>query len=455
MSLREFALPDLGEGLTESELVSWEVQVGDTVELNQILAEVETAKALVQLPSPFAGVVRALLAEPGDSVRVGSAIVAIETDEVGQDAAPIFDVEGTAPQAVQAVPEAVQVANAAMTESGGSVDPAPQAQPATATVEAQPATTTMEAQPAPTGGAESPAGNRTAVLVGYGPKGDTGEAPKRRHRRAEWLAAHQVSAPVQTPPQGPDSAQPESAAPASAAPFSAPPAAVRTPVSGVRRRMAEAMVHSAFTAPHASLTLTVDVTPSLEFVERWRHTPRFSDHSIGILTVAAKACLIALRHTPAINSRWDDLSQEVIEFSGVNLGIAVATDRGLLVPNIRAADALSFIELADAVAGLAAAAREATTTPQQLVDGTFTITNVGVFGVDAGTPILPPGEAAILALGAIRRLPWEHDGEIALRSVMTLTLSFDHRLIDGRQGSEFLTTVGSILGDPGGAMALS
>ncbi|PWB96954.1 dihydrolipoamide acetyltransferase family protein [Salinibacterium hongtaonis] len=416
MSLRDFALPDLGEGLTESELVSWEVQVGDTVELNQILAEVETAKALVQLPSPFAGVVRSLLADPGDSVRVGSVIVSIETDD-GDDSPPAADLE-----AADAVIAAV-------------VDPEPVA-----------AQSVSQSVSESVSEGVAPAANRTAVLVGYGPKGETGELPRRRHRRTEWLASHQA-APVAAPDAA-DSAR------SGATDAFEQQSEVRSPITGVRRRMAEAMVQSAFTAPHASLTLTVDVTQSLELLDRLRQSPRLREHSMGILTLVAKACLVAIKHTPEINSRWDESAQEVVQFAHVNLGIAVATDRGLLVPNIRGADELSLPALADAMTALTASARESATTPHQLVDGTFTVTNVGVFGVDAGTPILPPGEAAILALGAIRRVPWEHDGEIALRSVVTLTLAFDHRLIDGRQGSEFLTTVGSILRNPAGVLAL-
>lgn len=402
MSVQEFALPDLGEGLTESELVSWEVEVGDTVELNQILAEVETAKALVELPSPFAGRVDRLLVQPGTTVRVGTPIVAIETADASGSHA-------SAPPAASDPPPS---------------DPPPAPSPAA---------------PGPLDAPELPRPpERTSVLVGYGPKVASEERPRRRERRADWLAAH-PDAGEEGRPQHPPAKEPD--------------VDVRTPITGVRRRMAEAMVRSAFTAPHASLHLTVDVTESLALVARLREQPRFEGHRFGILTLAAKACLTAMRETPSINSRWDDDAQEVIGFAHVNLGIAAATERGLLVPNIPGAERLSFTELADAIAGAAAAAREGTTTPAQLTGGTFTITNVGVFGVDAGTPILPPGEAAILALGAIRRKPWEHDGELALRDVMTLTLSFDHRLIDGREGSEFLAAVGGILADPGLAVA--
>jgi 2-oxoisovalerate dehydrogenase E2 component (dihydrolipoyl transacylase) len=214
------------------------------------------------------------------------------------------------------------------------------------------------------------------------------------------------------------------------------------------------MVASAFTAPHATVYLTVDVTPTLELIDRFRADPRLEGHRIGILAVVAKACLIAWRRTPEVNSRWDAEAGQVVEFGFVNLGIAVATPRGLMVPNIRDADSLALPALADELAALREEARGGSVSPAQLSGGTFTITNVGVFGVDTGTPILTPGEAAILAMGRIHRQPWEHDGDIALRSVMQLSLSFDHRLVDGRAGSLFLADVGAILADPASVLGL-
>ncbi|MBF0672881.1 MAG: 2-oxo acid dehydrogenase subunit E2 [Salinibacterium sp.] len=419
MSVQEFALPDLGEGLTESEIVSWEVAVGDTVELNQVLAEVETAKALVELPSPFAGTISELLVEPGTTVRVGTPIVTIETTDAA-GSSPTVDAPQTPaepPAAVESIPDA---------PDAPEPPPAPEA-------------------PAPP--ETPPAPERTSVLVGYGPKVASAERPRRRHRREEWLASRSAAAEATKRPSGGEAQHPQPSSRGDEA------RDTRVPIAGVRRRMAEAMVQSAFTAPHASLRLDVDVTESLALVERLKRHPRLEGSRVGFLTVVAAACLSALRTSPALNSRWDAERDEVIEFAHVGLGIAVATDRGLLVPHIRDADRLSFVDLAREMAELVTSAREATTTPAQLAGGTFTITNVGVFGVDAGTPILPPGEAAILALGAVRKRPWEHEGEVALRSVVSLTLSFDHRLVDGRQGSEFLTAVGDILGDPSSALA--
>ena len=227
----------------------------------------------------------------------------------------------------------------------------------------------------------------------------------------------------------------------------------RIPVSGVRRMTAAAMVASAFTAPHATVFLTVDVTATMDLLRKLRTRPEWEGMRISPLTMAARAvCLLLGRH-PDLNSRWDEQAQQIIRYRYVNLGIAAATRRGLLVPNIKDAQQLDLHGLASALNELTATAREGRSKPAALTGGTFSISNVGSFGVDAGTPILNPGEAAILALGAVRRRPWEHDGALALREVMTLSLSFDHRLVDGEQGSRFLSDLGEILQEPALALA--
>ncbi|MBD8468172.1 2-oxo acid dehydrogenase subunit E2 [Plantibacter sp. CFBP 8798] len=445
--MKRFSLPDLGEGLTESELVSWRVAVGDHVELNQVIAEVETAKALVELPAPTAGVVTRLHVEPGTTVLVGEALVDFAPD--GETAPP------------PSVPEADRA----------EVD-------------------------RPSGAAD-----REPVLVGYGPRTASGERPRRRARSAgddTPAPAHTApvperSRPRATPPvrrlardlgvdlgtlvgtgvggriareeveraaTGLSGQLPERARGAAAAPAGTPEAtstaadgSVRRPITGVRRRTAEAMVSSAFTAPHVTEFLTVDVTPTMSLLAALARSPRTGDHRVNILTVLAKAVCIAVRRTPAVNASWDEAAGEIVEYGHVGLGIAAATPRGLLVPNIARAEELSLFELADAVADLVRTAREGRTAPAELRGGTITISNVGVFGVDAGTPILNPGEAAIIALGAVRRQPWEFEGQVALRHVVTLSLSFDHRLIDGAQGSRFLVDLGTMLSDP--AMVLT
>lgn len=455
--IEDFRLPDLGEGLPEAELVQWMVAAGDTVALNQTIAEVETAKAVVELPSPHAGVVTALHAAAGDVVEVGSVLISFDLG--GGDAAP----------AAPAVETAAAPAAAPIEES------------------------------------------RQPNLVGYGAAPRAAGRPQRRARTAAGrpaasdvavleAAPHDaihVQDPIDVPLERPRSTPPVRALakqlgvdlalveasgvtgviaradveayaarvglPATAAPTAAAAPAssrttdertTRTPIRGVRKHTAEAMVRSAFTAPHVTTFLTVDVTPTMELIASLKADRSLQEHRIGVLAVAAKAVCLALGRHPGLNSAWDEAAGEIVEHHFVHLGIAAATGRGLVVPNIRDADTLTLVELADAIRQLAETARSGKTSPSDMMGGTFSITNVGVFGVDAGTPIINPGEAGILALGAVRRQPWEHRGEIALRDVMTLALSFDHRLVDGEQGSRFLVDVADVLREPGRAMLL-
>ncbi|MFL6061823.1 MAG: dihydrolipoamide acetyltransferase family protein, partial [Marmoricola sp.] len=231
----------------------------------------------------------------------------------------------------------------------------------------------------------------------------------------------------------------------------------REPIKGVRKMMGQAMVASAFTAPHVTEWVTLDVTRTSEFVARIRGRREFADVKVTPLLVLAAACMRALRRTPVVNSTWDEAAQEIVFKRYVNLGIAAATPRGLVVPNIKDADSLSLLELAGALGDLTAVAREGRTQPADMAGGTFTITNVGVFGVDGGTPIINPGESAILCFGATRRQPWvvtDADGSesVQIRDVCTLTLSFDHRHVDGESGSRFLADVAAMMEDPAAAL---
>lgn len=479
--IKEFRLPDLGEGLTESEILSWKVGVGDTVSLNQVIAEVETAKAVVELPSPFAGVIRELHEQPGTIVEVGKPIVSFEvSDDAGTPSpGPGTAASSPAAPAAPAGPAAGQegepakrqpnlVGYGAVVESSArparrprnrlpvvesvqviapvveSVEtrPVETKAPVVASVEAQP----VEAQPAGTRPRSTPpvrkfakdSGVDLALVAATGPQGlitredvqhfldgrSAGAAPAREAGAAVALQVHQGERET------------------------------RTPIKGVRKFTAAAMVQSAFTAPHVTEFLTVDVTPAMDLLAKLKGSREFGGHKLTPLTLAAKAVLIALRRNPALNARWDEANQEIVTFNYVNLGIAAATPRGLTVPNIKDADSLSLLQLADALAELTEAARAGKTTPADLSGGTISITNIGVFGIDAGTPILNPGEAAILALGAVRNMPWEYQGQVALRQVLTLSLSFDHRLVDGEQGSRFLADVGAILGEPGMALTM-
>lgn len=446
--IKEFRLPDLGEGLTESEILSWKVAVGDTVSLNQVIAEVETAKAVVELPSPFAGVIRELHEQPGTVVEVGKPIVSFEVaDDAGPapagHAAPSRGVTPAGQAAAGEEPASPKrepnlVGYGAVVESSGR----PARRPRNLPPVPEPAgTTVIEAR------AGVPSGDRPrstppvrklardrgvdlALVIGTGPAGLITREDVQEFLRQG--SAGQAAAPAGQARAGGEGER-----------------ETRMPIKGVRKHTASAMVSSAFTAPHVTEFLTVDVTPTMELLARLRGTRAFSGLKLTPLTLAAKAVLIALRRNPSLNSRWDEANQEIVTFNYVNLGIAAATPRGLTVPNIKDAHSLTLEQLAEALALLADTARSGKTAPADLSGGTMSITNIGVFGIDAGTPILNPGEAAILALGAVRSMPWEYRGEVALRQVMTLSLSFDHRLVDGEQGSRFLADVGSVLAEPG------
>ncbi|MGI8722662.1 MAG: 2-oxo acid dehydrogenase subunit E2 [Geodermatophilaceae bacterium] len=511
MALKQFRLPDVGEGLTEGEILQWLVATGDTVVVNQPIVEVETAKAAVELPCPYAGVVTELLYEPGSTVDVGAPIITIET-EPGSAATstPRPPAEATAP---------------------GDVGPGglPPSEETLAEVHVA-----AEDEPVEPGLIGGPApGGRTAVLVGYGPRTTVA---KRRPRRTDSGAAAQESVP---PPQetAPEPASPaavESSAPAVGRAKAKPPvrkyakalgidiAAVagsgpegsvtradidahsnggfttqdlldeaaerpgeavthasssgssalgsalsltarpdfdpatreqRIPIKGVRKHTAAAMVSSAFTAPHVTEWVTVDVTRMMALRGRLAGRPEFRAIKTSPLLFVAQALLLAVRKHPMINSAWDEAAQEIVVKDYVNLGIAAATPRGLIVPNIKDAGVLSMAELAGALTELTETARSGRTSPADMSGGTITITNVGVFGVDTGTPILNPGESAILAVGTIAERPWVHKGKVKVRQVTTLGLSFDHRVVDGELGSRFLADLAALLHDPGLALA--
>jgi len=484
MALREFKLPDPGEGLTEAELVTWHVAVGDTVKVNDVVVEVETAKSLVELPVPFAGTVASLHASEGDTVEVGTVIIVID-DGVGGSpdaAAPASDAAAAAPAAV-----APAAAEAPGEEIGEGL----------------------------IGGTTST--GRTAVLVGYGVKQTEAKRRPRSGSLPAKVEAPDLSAkgtdvaiePVEIDAEGltltgersralakppvrklakdlgidlgsvtptgeggtVTRADVEAASGTGAATSDdVVPAAsrwglmadeaeqeTRVPIKGVRKMTAQAMVASAFTAPHVTEWVTVDVSATMELVERLKKDKEFRDVKVTPLLVLARAMCLAVRRNPGVNATWDEAAQEIVVKHYVNLGIAAATPRGLVVPNVKGADRMSMRELADAIGGLTATARQGRTQPADMAGGTLTITNVGVFGVDAGTPILNPGEAAILAFGTVARRPWVVTGpdgseSIEPRWVTTLALSFDHRLVDGELGSRYLADVAAILADPSRAL---
>ena len=468
--LKEFKLPDAGEGLTEADIVAWHVKPGDQVEDGQIIVEVETAKAVVELPSPWDGTVARLLAAEGETVEVGVPIIAIEVAGAGGDQPAV------APSGQERTDDA---------ERAGVSAPAPADSPGTGKPE------------------------RTAVLVGYGVKAssttrrarktpqpvvaaaarpETAEVPTGAARPAEPLelptapgasAGRALAKPpvrklakdlgislADLPGSGPDGVitrDDVQRAAASQSPVrsvkngaaaghrttgASPAGQERIPIRGVRKHMAAAMVSSAFTAPHVTEFLQVDVTETMAAVRRVRELPEFADLRVSPLLFVARALLIAVARHPLINSSWDAAAEEIVVKHYVNLGIAVAAERGLIVPNIKNAGALPLPELARSLQALAETGRTGKATPADLAGGTITITNVGVFGVDAGTPILTPGEAAILAFGQVKDTPWVVDGELAVRQVTTLSLSFDHRIVDGELGSAVLRDIGAMLTHP-------
>ncbi|MEU7636973.1 MULTISPECIES: dihydrolipoamide acetyltransferase family protein [unclassified Streptomyces] len=473
--IREFKMPDVGEGLTEAEILKWYVKPGDTVTDGQVVCEVETAKAAVELPIPYDGVVHTLNFDEGITVDVGTVIISVDTDPgagpvqdgPGQAAAPVEAAEEDAePQGRQAVlvgygaapsstkrrarksqpgvpAQSEPVSAGLQAELNGRAAPAPAATPV-----AVPVTPSVPAASAPAAGrplAKPPVrklakdlGIDLATVVPTGPGGVI--------TRDDVYAA---AAPAEVAPAVAPAA-PEPGVPTVAAPVAAFDAVRerRVPVKGVRKATAQAMVASAFTAPHVTEFITVDVTRTMKLVQELKQDPDLAGLRVNPLLLVAKAFLVAIKRHPEVNAAWDEANQEIVYKDYINLGIAAATPRGLIVPNIKDAGAKTLPQLATELGELVATAREGKTSPAAMSGGTVTITNVGVFGVDTGTPILNPGESAILAVGAIKLQPWVHKGKVKPRQITTLALSFDHRLIDGELGSKLLADIAAVLERP-------
>ncbi|MEO9324103.1 dihydrolipoamide acetyltransferase family protein [Nocardioides sp. C4-1] len=479
----EYLLPDVGEGLTEAEIVAWKVKVGDVVAINDVVVEIETAKSLVELPSPYAGEVTALLVSEGDTVEVGTPIIAIgaPVEAVAQDPTPpdvqpaemTIDLSnpaasgggegeslvgrtkaerGATRRARRPIADAAgvhtaradvhDVFNQNATHQHEQVQQLVDAVEHDAVEHDAPVTPMAEpvATPAAVRALAKPPVRKLAKDLGVDLSTCAASGPGGTVTRADVEAAAAdggrgaSDASLETPSQTTGARE------------------TREPVKGVRKMMAGAMVGSAFTAPHVTEWVTVDVTATVELVERLKQRRELREVKVSPLLVLSKAVLLAMRRAPEINSFWDDAAQEVVYKHYVNLGIAAATPRGLVVPNVKDADRLSLVELAEALGALTTTAREGRTQPAEMAGGTFTITNVGVFGVDAGTPIINPGESAILCFGTIRKQPWVVGDDIVARHVTTLALSFDHRHIDGELGSRFLADVAGILEDPASAL---
>nr|WP_202469772.1 dihydrolipoamide acetyltransferase family protein [Streptomyces sp. SID2888] len=455
-SVREFKMPDVGEGLTEAEILTWYVQPGDTVSDGQVVCEVETAKAAVELPIPYDGVVRELRFPEGTTVDVGTAIITV-------------DVGGGAPAAEAPAPAAEAPAPA---EQAPAEEPKPEGRKpvlvgygvAESSTKRRPRKVVPTAAPTAAEDTLKAARALQVELNGHGARAAERPLAKPPVRKL----AKDLGVDLATVrPSGPDGIITREDVHAAVAPVPAPAAPVtvgtpapapvvtyddgretRIPVKGVRKATAQAMVGSAFTAPHVTEFVTVDVTRTMKLVEELKQDKDLQGLRVNPLLLIAKALLVAIRRNPDVNASWDEANQEIVRKHYVNLGIAAATPRGLIVPNIKDAHRKTLPELAESLGELVATAREGRTSPAAMQGGTVTITNVGVFGVDTGTPILNPGESAILAVGAIKLQPWVHKGKVKPRQVTTLALSFDHRLVDGELGSKVLADVAAVLEQP-------
>ncbi|MGH1550113.1 dihydrolipoamide acetyltransferase family protein [Leifsonia poae] len=463
MSESQFLLPDVGEGLTEAEIVSWKVAPGEQVAVNQVIVEIETAKSLVELPSPFEGTVGELLVTEGETVEVGTPIFTVTAggqaaeapqpepepaEEVAADAAATVSREeepkagavlvgyGSAGHGASRRRRVTHPGTASIPVSfSGSIaqPPAPPAPAAAPAPQAAPAAPAQPSAPSlrPSGPViAKPPIRKLAKDLGVDlslvtPTGPIGDITREDVLREATQAS--VFRNIQTP-EWPDDRED------------------RIPVKGVRKAIANAMTSSAFSAPHVSLFVDVDATRTMEFVKRLKNSPDFAGVKVSPLLIMAKAIIWAVRRNPTVNSTWTD--EEIIVRHYVNLGIAAATPRGLIVPNIKEAQGMTLLELARSLEQLTLTARDGKTPPADMNGGTITVTNIGVFGMDTGTPILNPGEVGIVALGTIKQKPWVVDGEVRPRFVTTLGASFDHRVVDGDVASRFLADVASIIEEP-------
>jgi pyruvate dehydrogenase E2 component (dihydrolipoamide acetyltransferase) len=443
MSLAVFNLPDVGEGLTEAEIVSWKVAAGDQVSVNQVICEIETAKSIVELPCPFAGIIEKLFAKEGDTVLVGTPIISVQAEGnilaagPATSSIPILTESDTMHEAVAAVassmasdetkPNLVGYGSAGhgatRRKRSGSVVAASLASAIPTSTSAIPSALSGDVIAKPP--IRKLAKDLNVDLSKVSATGPVGEIMREDVVNAATQAS--VFRNLTTPAIPSEREE-------------------RIPVKGVRKAIATAMVQSAFTAPHVSIFVDVDATRTMEYVKRLKASTDFAGVKVTPLLIMAKAMMWAVRRNPTVNSTWTD--KEIIVHNFVNFGVAAATPRGLIVPNIKDADRMSILELARQLELLAATAREGKTTPEEMKDGTITITNIGVFGVDTGTPILNPGQVAIVALGSIRPKPWVVNNEIVIRQVTTIGATFDHRVVDGDVASRFVQDVASVIEEP-------
>ncbi len=434
MAARDFKLPDLGEGLTEGEVVRWLVKEGDAVDLNQPIVEVETAKAMVEIPAPYAGTVTKLHAGEGETLEVGALLLSIDTGAAAsnQDERQEEDRQET-------LVGPGERRQGRRRRIGARVGAAAPPNGASAVAAAAPA---PEAAPVPAAPARAKA---TPPVRKYAKDRGVDLAVVEGTGRDGRVTREDVDRAL-TPAPAP------AAAAAAALPLSLPHdrGEERLPVRGTRKQIAAAMVGSAFSIPHVTEFLTVDATALMALRERLRRLPEVETGEVRLtpLAIIAKALCVALRRFPLMNSSWDEAAGEIVVKGWVNLGIATDTPTGLLVPNVKDADLLGVLALASEIRRLAELGRERKLAPADLTRGTITITNVGGYGVEGGTPIINRPECAILATGLIAPRPWVVDGTLAVRQLMTASVSFDHRIVDGAYAARFLVHLRDLLEEP-------
>jgi 2-oxoisovalerate dehydrogenase E2 component (dihydrolipoyl transacylase) len=484
--IRDFLLPDLGEGLEEGEIVSWAVEVGDHIELNQTVAEIETAKAVVAVPSPFAGTVKERHGEVGDVREVGTPLITIEVEAVAKDA-DVGEVGAqTGGSEAQVAMEAgdTDAAKAAPSKGGRKstgldADEEPQplvgygqgggggrrrrrgkaaqaAEQPTAAGDGDATPAKPLAKPPVRKLAKDLGVDLSAIAPGSGPDGVITREDVRA--AADGGGATQQAA-AQQPTAATPAPQPAAPAPqlvsAGAGEKPVPGFRGRAPgeveqVKGIRKRIIAKMEQSRRDIPHALCSRDADLTDLWELRRDLTEEARSQGFDVKITpnSLIMRATVLALRRFPTLNAVYDQDAGEIRLLEHINLGVAVDTDRGLIVPNIKDAHTKSTLQLAIETVELAEKCRNGTASPGELTGGTFTVDNYGFFGNDDGNPIINAPEAGILGIGAIRERPWVHDGDIAVRRVARFQLAFDHRICDGGEAGRFVTYVAELCEHP-------
>jgi len=442
----EFRLADVGEGLHEAEVKRWLVRPGDRVALDQPLVEVETDKAVVELPSPVAGVVSVLGADEGAILHVGDIVAVLQPEGEIPDA-------GT-PTPAMAAPQSAAPASTA--NSTRSMPDAAGRALATPAVRKLARDLGVDINRVPASG---PGGRVLAVDVQAFAARDSGRTLDRDGAEAALEPLATAITPgggaINRAPTDASLDQPVGArfiAPSAVSPDTnrpPPTADSRLPLRGLRRRIAQTMAQAWSTIPHITGFDEVEVSALVGLRERLKPAAEARGLRLTYLPFVVKAAALALREFPTLNASLDEAKEEIVLHGAVNAGIATATPDGLIVPVVKGADGLTLLELQAAIDALTERARARTATPEELHGGTFTITNFGALGGWQAAPIIRPGEAAILGVGRIQPRPWVVDGRVEPRPVLALSLAADHRLIDGDVSTAFLTRVGALLSEPG------